>query len=156
MKRATTVLVGSMFAATLFAACGDDDKGSDPIDGGGDVAAYCERIAEYRATSDDLDAVFTGDPDPAQVETAFTTMQSMVNDLRDGAPDEIADDVDTMASAIDNVVDVMSKYDWDFMQLATAPEFAQLQQDLEGPEVVAAGNRLTEYSETTCGLPAES
>ncbi|MDP2289684.1 MAG: hypothetical protein Q8M22_00755 [Actinomycetota bacterium] len=151
MKRSTTLLLGAALATTVLVACGDDsDSGSSDGD-------YCARIAAYRAEADGLDAVFESDsPDAAAMEDAFTTMQTMVNDLKDGAPSEIADDVSTMAGAIDSVVAIFDQYDWDFMQLAAAPEFAQLQEDLAGPEMQAASDRLTEYSETTCGIPSES
>lgn len=152
MKRSTTLLLGAALATTVLVACGDDDSTSGSSD-----ADYCARIAAYRAEADGLDAVFASDtPDPAATEDAFTSMQTMVNDLQDGAPSEIADDVDTMAGAIDNVVTIFSKYDWDFTKLAAAPEFVQLQEDLSGPEMEAASTRLTEYSQSTCGIGSGS
>jgi outer membrane murein-binding lipoprotein Lpp len=147
MKRCTTLALGAVIAATLFAGCGDDAKS-----GSGSDAAYCARIAAYLAKSDELDGAFTGTPDPAKVEQAFTTMQSMVHDLNDGAPDTIKGDVATMTTAIDSVVEIFGKYDWNFTVLASSPEFAQLQEDLGGADMQGASDRLNTYSEETCGI----
>ncbi|MDO9173329.1 MAG: hypothetical protein Q7V62_00905, partial [Actinomycetota bacterium] len=113
MNRSTTLLLGAALATTVLVACGDDSKS------GSSDADYCARIAAYRAEADGLDAVFESDsPDAAAMEDAFTTMQTMVNDLKDGAPSEIAADVSTMAGAIDSVVTIFDQYDWDFTKLA--------------------------------------
>ena len=151
MNRSTTLIVGALLATAAFTGCGDDAKSS-----GGSSSDYCAKIAAYKAKSDELDAVFTATPDSAKVEDAFTTMQSMVNDLKSEAPAAIKADVTTMSTAIDNVVAIFSKYDWDFTALATAPEFADLQEQLEGTDMQAASDRLTEYSSTVCGIASET
>ena len=130
--------------------CGDDAKS------GTSTTAYCGKIAAYKAKSDELDAVFTGTPDADAVKTAFTTMQSMVHDLNNNAPTEIKGDVATMSGAIDNVVKIFSQYDWDFVALASAPEFATLQTDLAGADMTAASDRLEKYSSETCGIATET
>ena len=96
--------------------------------------------------------MFSDTPDPAKVEDAFVTMQTMISDMKNGAPAEIKADVITMSAAIDNVVAIFSKYDWDFIALASAPEFAELQEQLSGPEMQAASDRLQTYSEAKCGI----
>lgn len=148
MKRSTTLALGAVLAATLFAGCGDDSKSAGSSD-----AAYCERIKAYKAKSDELDSVFQTDtPDSAKVEEAFTTMQSMLHDLNEGVPAAIKADVAAQTTAIDNVVEIFAKYDWDFTALAAAPEFAQLQDDLSGTDMQASSDRLKAYSEETCGI----
>ncbi|HQZ35867.1 MAG TPA: hypothetical protein PK020_15685 [Ilumatobacteraceae bacterium] len=146
MNRSISLIAGAVLAATLFVGCGDDAKS------GTSTAAYCGKIAAYKAKSDELDVVFTGTPDADAVKTAFTTMQSMVHDLNKGAPAEIKTDVATMSGAIDNVVKIFSQYDWDFVKLASAPEFATLQSDLAGADMTAASDRLEKYSSETCGI----
>ncbi len=146
MNRSITLLAGAVLATTLFVGCGDDAKS------GSSNAAYCAKIAAYKAKSDELDSVFTGTPDSAKVESAFTTMQSMVHDLKSDAPAEIKKDVTTMSGAIDNVVKIFSQYNWDFMALASAPEFAALQQDLQGADMSDASGRLEAFSRDTCGM----
>ncbi len=152
MNRSISLIAGAVLATTLFVGCGDDAKSSS----GSSTAAYCGKIAAYKAKSDELDSVFTGTPDSAAVEDAFTTMQSMVNDLNKNAPAEIKTDVATMSGAIDNVVKIFSQYDWDFVKLASAPEFATLQSDLAGADMTAASARLEKYSSETCGIATDT
>lgn len=148
MKRSTTLALGAVLAATLFAGCGDDSKSA-----GGTDATYCERIKAYKAKADELDSVFdTATPDSAKIEEAFTTMQSMLHDLQEGAPAAIKADVAAQIAGVDGVVEIFSKYDWDLTALAAAPEFAQLQEDLSGDDMQASSDRLREYSEKTCGI----
>ena len=146
MKRSTTVLAGALLAAAVLAGCGDDSKS------GSSSGDYCAKIQAYKDKSDELDVVFTDTPDSAAVENAFTTMQTMINDLKSDAPSEIKDDVAKMSSSIDSIVSIFSKYDWDFIALASAPEFAELQEQLSGPEMQAASDRLQTYSEAKCGI----
>ena len=149
----TTVLgiVGALLATVAFTGCGDDDKSS-----GGSSGDYCARIAAYKAKSDELDVVFSDTPDPAKVEDAFVTMQTMISDMKNGAPAEIKADVITMSAAIDNVVAIFSKYDWDFTALAAAPDFAELQDQLAGADMQAASDRLEAYSTSVCGIASET
>ena len=146
MKRSAALIVGALVAASALSACGDGNKSSS--------SNYCARIATYQAESNKLDSVFASDtPDPDAVKVAFTTIQKMVRDLQKNAPSEIKVDVATMGTAIDSVVSILGKYNYDFVALSTAPEFAQLQEDLAGADMQAASDRLSAYSEGTCGLP---
>jgi len=150
-KRSTTLLLGAFAATALLGACGDDKKSG----GGSSDAAYCAQIKEYRDTSDSLDAVFD-DPDSEGVKNAFTTMQGMIHDLDKNPPAKIAKDVHTMTSAVDRIVAIFEQYEWDFVALSTAPEFAELQEQLGGEEFTTAGDNLEAYSVDVCGLPSES
>jgi len=152
MKRSISLLAAAVLATTLFVGCGDDAKSSSADS----TATYCAKIAAYKAKSDELDSVFTGTPDSAKVEDAFTTMQSMVNDLKSDAPAEIKNDVATMSGAIDSVVKIFSQYDWDFVKLASAPEFATLQEELAGEDMTAASGRLEAFSTDTCGIATDT
>ena len=148
MNRSISLIAGAALATTLIVGCGSGSKSGS----GGSTAAYCAKIAAYTAKSDELDAVFSGTPDSAKIEDAFTTMQSMVHDLRSEAPAEIKGDVTTMSAAIDSVVKIFAQYDWDFVKLASAPEFATLQKDLQGADMSAASARLEAFSSDTCGI----
>ena len=152
MKRSIALIAGGLLATTLFVGCGDDAKSGS----GSSTADYCDKNAANKAKSDELDSVFTGTPDSAKIEEAFTTMQSMVSDLKSDAPAEIKQDVTTMSDAIDSVVKIFSQYDWDFTKLASAPEFATLQQDLQGSDMTAASDRLEAFSTDTCGIDPET
>ncbi len=152
MKRSISLLAGAVLAATVFVGCGDDAKSGS----GSSTTTYCAKIAAYKAKSTELDSVFTGTPDSAKIEAAFTTMQLMVNDLKSDAPAEIKADVTTMSDAIDSVVKIFAQYDWDFVKLASAPEFATLQNDLAGADMSAASDRLEAYSTDTCGIASDT
>jgi len=149
-KRSTTLLLGALAATALLGACGDDKKS-----GGSSDAAYCAQIKDYRATSDALDSTFEN-PTSASVETAFTTMQGMIHELDKNPPAAISADVHTMTAAVDRIVAIFEQYDWDLVALQTAPEYAELQQQLTGEEFSGASDRLEAYSMDVCGLPADS
>lgn len=151
MRRLTTLTLGAVLAATTLAACGDDSSSSS----GGN---YCDRIQAYKDKGDELDVIFAGDQVPSSddVEKAFTTMQGMVHDLQKGAPSEIKADVDTMAGAIDGVVTLFAKYDWDLMALSASEDMATLQTELQGADMQAANDRLDEYTSKTCGIEPSS
>lgn len=154
MRRLTTLTLGAVLAVTTFAACGDDSSSS----GGNSTAAYCDRIQAYKDKGDELDVIFAGTevPKSEDVEKAFTTMQGMVHDLQKGAPSEIKADVDTMAGAIDGVVTLFAKYDWDLMALSASEDMATLQTKLQGADMQAANDRLDEYTSKTCGIDTSS
>lgn len=152
MRRFTTIALGTVLAAATFTACGDDSSSSS------DSGDYCARIQAYKDKSDSLDVIFAGDeaPDSGKAKDAFTTMQTMIHDLEKGAPSEIAADVKTMGSAIDAVVTIFDKYDWDFVALSTSTDMADLQTQLSGDEMSGASERLEAYSKTTCGIETGS
>lgn len=153
MRRLTTIAIGLTVAATtILGACGDDSSKS------GSASSYCDRIKDYKTKSDSFDALFGGSeiPKAEDVKAAYTTMQSMVHDLQDGAPAEIKADVDTMATTVDSIVTIFSKYDWDLMTLSTSEDWAALVEQLDGEEMQAVTDRLDAYSEDTCGIPTGS
>jgi len=152
MRRFTIIALAAVLAASTFTACGDDSSSGSGPD------AYCARIQAYKDKSDSLDVVFAGDelPDPAKLKDAFTTMQTMIHDLEKGAPSEIAADVAKQGAAIDSVVAIFDKYDWDLMALAASPDMAEMQTQMTGEEMTAASDRLEAYSTNTCGIESSS
>jgi hypothetical protein len=152
MKRSSILGLGlglSLMAGTLT-ACGGDS--------GGSAASYCSRIQAYKDKTDTFDAIFDGDEPPAKadLEKAFTTMQSMVKDLKKGAPEEIKSDVATVAGGVDDLVKLFEKYDWDIMTLATSSDAEAMQTLFDNAEMTAASDRLDEYSLKECGIKTES
>jgi hypothetical protein len=150
MKRFTTLIIGAVLATAALTSCGSDSKS------GSSTSAYCARIKAYKDKSNEFNSVFSATPDAAKVEEAYTTMQSMLHDLNNGAPAEIKADVAAMNTAIDKVVVILSKYEWDISAVAVAPEFAELQTELDGTEMQASSDRLETYSTTTCGIPSDT
>ena len=58
MKRSTTLALGAVLAATLFAGCGSDSKSASSD------AAYCERIKAYKAKADEPGIVDMSQEEP--------------------------------------------------------------------------------------------
>lgn len=151
MKRITTLVLGAVAAATILGACGGDS------DGGGAVSEtdFCGMIQDYKDKADSFDSAFTQD-DPKAVEEAFTTMQGVLQDLESAAPSEVKSDLETMVTTVDRMIAIFDKYEWDFTQLAMAPEFEELSADLDSEEMAMASDRLDAYSKDTCGIDAGS
>ena len=148
MNRSISLIAGGVLVTTLFVGCGSDSKSGS----GGSFKGYCAKVVAYKAKSDELGAVFSGTPDAAQMKDAFTTLQKMAHDLGNNAPADIKKDVATEATALDSMVKILAKYDYDFTKLAAAPEFADFSSSLDSGEVKAATDRLEKYSTDTCGI----
>ena len=88
-----------MFAAWMLlgaAGCGDDDDSS----ASGDVDRYCELTAELEAAGDTAFEEAGEDADEIAVLTAFfEENESRFEELREVAPSEISDDVETLYQA---------------------------------------------------------
>ena len=143
--------LGLSLAAGTLTACGGDSGGSS-------AASYCSRIQAYKDKSDSLDVLFAGDEAPGNddMKKAFTTMQTMVKDMKKGAPKEIESDVALMSSGIDEIVTAFEKYDWDIAALVASPDAAELDAIFENAEMDAASDRLDAYSLKECGIKTES
>ena len=127
-------LLAAALSLTLFAAaCGDDGAGS--------AADWCDLATEIDATGD----VGTGTPDD------WRNFRDLVNEASRSAPDEIADDVDTLSSWLDAMVGALDDNDDNvllaFDQVALSGDFSE-------DELDAASDAITAYNEAECGLPA--
>ena len=126
-------LLAAVLSLTLFAAaCGDDGAGS--------AADWCDLATEIDATGD----VGTGTPDD------WRNFRDLVNEASRSAPDEIADDVDTLSSWLDAMVGALDDNDDNvllaFDQVALSGDFSE-------DELDAASDAITAYNEAQCGLP---
>jgi len=166
MKRLTTLVLGAVAAATILGACGGDGGALNDIVGGDSTAPaevptavseteFCGMIQDYKDKADSFDSAFTQD-DPKAIEEAFTTMQDVLHDLESAAPSDVKDDLETMVTIIDRMIAIFDKYEWDFTQLAMAPEFEELSADLDSEEMNGASDRLDSYSKDTCGIDTGS
>jgi hypothetical protein len=73
-------------------------------------------------------------------------VEKIFGDVSANVPDELQGDVATMATAMQQLGEVMKQYDNDM----TNPEVAKALQELSTPEVQAASEHLNAYFETTC------
>lgn len=137
-----------LLAPAVLAACGDEKGGVD--------GEYCTLIRAYESDSSSFGDIFA-DPDatPESLKAGIDDLVAAIEKLRDAAPEELKADVDTVTGTITAVADVLEKYDYDFMALATAPEATELQALFDSEEVVSAGERLDTYTTETCGVAGE-
>lgn len=176
MRTRTLLAAASLAAITLLAACGDDSssdsagadttaaaaettaEGTDTTaasnGGTGDFTEYCGLIQKYMDESDSMDSVFNAEqPDPAQMEDAFTAMKAQLQDLADQAPDEIADDVNMVNDATAEMIALFDSVDYDVTKLATDAEaIAKFQELTANTEFNDAASRLDEWGVEQCGF----
>lgn len=152
MKKTKTIVVGAILTAALLGACGDDKK-SDGGGGGGavDTAAFCAKLQEYKTASDGFDSSLN-DPTPESLKTAFQTMAGMLADLESSAPSEISADLGKLNDSVDMMMAAFEKYDWDFMQVVSAPEFQEIDTLMSSEEMTAAQDRLDTWAKDTCNI----
>jgi hypothetical protein len=125
MRRFLLALVSLTLLAT---ACGDDSVAS--------AAAWCDAAQEVENVSDNLD---TADD--------YRAFRDAVNDAKDSAPSEISDAVDSAAEFLDAMADALDDND-DNIILAVD----DLQQNLDFADFDAAGDAITDYNATECGI----
>ena len=126
-------LLAAALSLTLFAAaCGDDGAGS--------AADWCDIATEVDAAGD----LGTGTPDD------WRNFRDLVNEASRSAPDEIADDVDTLSRWLDAMVEALGDND-DNVLLAF--DQVALSGDFPDDELDAASDAITAYNEAECGLP---
>lgn len=152
--RTRSMLAAAVAAASLLVACGSDSGSSGALD----TDTYCAKIKEYKAKASGFDSIFSSDtPDAKATETAFTTMQEMLQTLTDTAPAEIKTDVSTVNDATKELIAIFAKYEWDVAKLATATDDAtKLQAIMSDTKVSEASDRLDTFSQDTCGIAQDS
>lgn len=167
-KRSTSLLLGAFAVTALLGACSDDKKsdggaastGTAPGIGStspGTVtsdADYCSKLKAYRITRDEMGSIIMDSGDATATKNAFATEQSMLHDLDKNPPTEIAADVHTMTIALDKIISIFDKYDWDMQALSTAPENAEMTSTMDNAD--AAATRLDAYMTDVCGIPPDT
>lgn len=84
-------------------------------------------------------------PSEDAVRELFTSTADSVDAMADVAPAEIGPAARTMATAYAELVDALSRVQWQPDRLP-----AEAEQRLNAPEVTAAGNRLSSYQRQVC------
>lgn len=123
--------------ALLLAACGDS---SGP---GASTESFCAAMGGFSS----LDAAFEDiDLSPESIEQAFEAISSQVEAAVKVAPAEISQDIETVADGIELFLDILREADFNLFALG---EDAAA---LEDPELDAAGDRVTAYVKSECGI----
>jgi hypothetical protein len=133
-----------------LAACGsDDDSSGSGSGGGGNSADLCDNARE-------LESLGNGDALGDLDEATFTRLTDLVEGVRENAPDEIKDDIETVADGFADVREIFEEYDYDLAKLgAAAATDAELTERLEsfgGQDFTDASERVSTYLQEECGL----
>lgn len=147
MRRLAVVLAVLAIAGGLAACGGDDGDGASASGGGGggDKDRFCE-LADQEDI-EDFDPASTGD---------MEQLDEALSDLSAAAPGEIKDDVETVASGLRELVEVLSTIDTS--DPAAREELAERAEELEGmqEQMEVATGRVDRYLEEECGIDPEA
>jgi hypothetical protein len=114
---------------------------------------FCQAARELEAS--DIASTLSGSG--ADVKAGFEKAQAAIDDLKDKAPSEIKDDVNTLAAGIQKIRDFYAKYDYDQakIQAAATKDPTVIQDALSGfnnADFEAASARVTAYGAQVCGI----
>ena len=140
-------LLGVLLGLLLVAgACGDSSGssigsagGGGGLGGGGDD--FCD-------TARELDEA---DPFGNELnfnEDFFDEVDDILGRIVRTAPSEIRGDMEVIRDGIRDFVEILEEYDFNFFD----PELAAAMEDLDSDELDAAGDRITEFLESECGI----
>lgn len=136
----TLALVGG-----LLAGCGDADDGPAASDDA-EVAAFCERAEELEERFASLDT--STEPSPE----LFREVSDSFVELAEDAPDEIADDMEALATALSAFADIFEQVDpGDPESLAVLEEEAERLEEESG-NLEEASDNVETYFRDECGI----
>jgi hypothetical protein len=127
---AVPFVVGAL--ALGFVACGGDDEAD----------AFCDKASEVETAGSSLQDLGSGDVDAAK--SALEDANAKVQEAADVAPDEISDDVNTVATFIDDLSGQISEANspQDLLQLSQTlqADVQELQQASDNVDAYIADN----------------
>ena len=131
-----------------FAACGSDDDT--------EAGSFCDRADLVEDRFADIEEGFEASevPDPEIFEQAAVTLE----DLADGAPGEIEDDLRTIADGARRIGEVFAEFDFSdeaaLADPANAEALAEIGKEMSqlGADVESATSAVEEYIESECGV----
>ena len=157
------LLAALLLAALLLAGCGSGDDGDG---GGSDTKAaseersgdtnfsgegsgdFCDLAKKYEEDFEDTDEA----GESADLAKEFEELTDAIDKLAAEAPDEIAKDTETIATAFSEYNDLLKKYEYDFTKI---PQEEQDEISIENPDVDAASNRVESYFEKVCEMDSD-
>lgn len=120
--------------------------------GSGDI---CGMAREYEKSSN-LDNIFQS-ADPTQMKKDLELTRKAMDDMTKTAPAEIKADVQKVTGAVLGMLDVLTKYNFDFVAMSKAIETdpavkSLIGGGLESEGFEAASSRVEQYFEKVCGI----
>jgi hypothetical protein len=161
LRKVVGTLALTAVAVLGVAACGSGDNGSASSGtsagagtsgdaGDSDLCTYAKQLEE------------TTNPDSfSNMDKAtFDKIDEIIGNVQAKAPDEIKDDVATVAENFQDVRAIFAKYDFDIAKLTSAatadPSLTEKLQSLNSDEFNAASQRVNTYLQEKCGIQAGS
>ncbi len=152
--RATTAgasLVMALIGLVALGACTGGDG-----DGGDDTAAsadFCTNVENFEALQAEGDALFesTDEVPVERLRDVFTRFRDAVEALIDTAPEAVADDAELVGTTTESLIDAYKRADFDFVVLATDPQYAEVLAGLDDDQITEANDRLAVYFREECG-----
>jgi hypothetical protein len=164
MQRNLRKVVGTLALTAVavlgVAACGSSDNGSSSSGtsasaggssaGGSDLCTYAKQLEE------------TTNPDSfSNMDKAtFDKIDEIITNVQAKAPDEIKDDVATVAKNFQDVRAIFAQYDFDIAKLTSAAtadsSLTDKLQSLNSDEFNAASQRVNTYLQEKCGIQGGS
>lgn len=157
---ATTTTEADDDATTTTEADETSDEGEEASGGSIDIGALAEiddfcLLNEESEDFEAADAIFGGDVDgPEDMEEAFLFMQAFFARIVEIAPDEIREDVVTVAGGVDEWMGLLADYEFDFAAMGAAaasdPDVAAQMEAINSEDFVTASENIDSWLETNC------
>ena len=142
-------------------ATADTESGSEDTEpgtefSGADSEEFCARARSFE-DADPMSDIFTTE-DPAVIEAEWDEFETLIGDIVEAAPAEIAPDFETVAATFGLLRTAYERAGWDLLAVYDVVEAdPELLAAFEGtdPEVEAAGARIDAYLDQVCGIAPE-
>jgi len=125
-------------------------------DGDGDTVAsadFCTNVETFEALQAEGDALFeSADEVPVErLRDVFTRFRDAVGALMDTAPEAVSADAELVGTTTESLIDAYERADFDFVVLATDPQYAEVLAGLDDDQITEANDRLAVYFREECG-----
>jgi hypothetical protein len=142
-------LAAALVGVVLLGACTGGDGGGDDTAASADFCTNVENFDELQAEGD---ALFESvDEVPVErLRDVFTRFRAAVEALMDTAPEAVADDADLVGTTTESLIDAYERADFDFVVLATDPQYAEVLAGLDDDQITEANDRLAVYFREEC------
>jgi hypothetical protein len=133
-------IVAAVAASVVaVAACGGDDAG-------GDRAAFCDAASSYEQAG----APNPSTASPAELEAAFSDAREALDRMEDTAPDEIADDVATVATTMGAFFEALAEKGYDYEAFINDPDGLAAADALSSDDIATATGNLERFIADEC------
>ena len=151
-SRASTAgawLVMALVGIALLGACTGGDGGGDDTAASAD---FCTNVGSFETLQAEGDALFesTDDVPVERLRDVFTRFRDAVEALMDTAPEAVADDAELVGTTTESLIDAYERADFDFVVLATDPQYAEVLAGLDDDQITEANDRLAVYFREEC------